>query len=120
MMVANNEFKMYNKAVSYNKYIREYVISTIPSIHRDLRIHLLDESYSLIKLLMSASFSKGNIRNKYINDVIIVISMNDYLLGEIGDINNNKKVCLSAIKLLADVKNMVYAWKSNIDNESNK
>ena len=108
---------MYNKAVEYNNYLRLFVIPTIPSIHRDLRIHLLDEAYSLIRILVSASYNKGNIRNKYLNDLIIIISMNDYLIGEISNINNNKKVCLHALKNLSDLKNMIYAWKSNIDNE---
>ena len=77
----NKEFKIYNKAVSYNNYIRTYVVPTIPSIHRDLRIHLLDESYNLIKTIMYASYNKGNIRNKYLNEVCVIICMNDYLLG---------------------------------------
>ena len=118
-MVANNEFKMFNKAGMLDRYIRHDIIPTIPSVHRDLRIHLQDESYNLIKLLLSASFNKGNIRNKYINDLIITISLVDYLLGEISEVNNSKKKCLTAIKMLSDIKNMVYAWKSNINNEKN-
>lgn len=117
-MVANAEFKMFNKVTTLDKYIRNNIVPTIPSVHRDLKIHLLDESYSLIKTLLQASFNKGNIRNKYLNDLIVIISLVDYLLGEVGEINNNKKKCLVAIKLLADVKNMVYAWKSNIDEKN--
>lgn len=116
-MVANNEFKIFNKAQEFDNYIREQIIPTIPSVHRDLKIHILDESYNLIKILLFASFNKGNIRYKYIKDIIVTISLLDYLLGIIGKYNNNKKKCLSAIKMLADVKNMIYAWKSNIENE---
>ena len=119
-MVANSEFKLLNKVTELDRYIRNNIIPTIPSVHRDLKIHLLDESYSLVKTLLQSSFNKGNIRNKYINDLIINISLLDYLLGEIGEINNNKKKCLVAIKLLSDVKNMVYAWKSNIDEKNNE
>ena len=117
-MVANSEFKLLNKTTELDKYIRNNIIPTIPSVHRDLKIHLLDESYNLIKTLLSASFNKGNVRNKYINDFIINVALLDYILGEVGETNNNKKKSLVAIKLLSDVKNMVYAWKSNIDEKN--
>lgn len=117
-MVANTEFKILNKTTSLDRYIRTNIIPTIPSVHRDLKIHLLDESYSLVKTLLQSSFNKGNVRNKYLNDLIVNIALVDYLLGEISEINNNKKKCLVAIKQLSDIKNMVYAWKSNIDEKN--
>ena len=55
----NNEFKLYNKVINYNRYIRKYVVNNIPNIHRDLRIHMLDENYNMIKCLYKSEYSKG-------------------------------------------------------------
>ena len=117
-MVANTEFKILNKVTTLDNYIRVNIIPTIPAVHRDLKIHLLDESYSSIKILLQTSFNKGKIRSKYLNDLIVNIALLDYLLGEVSEVNNNKKKCLVAIKMLSDIKNMVYAWKSNIDEKN--
>ncbi len=54
-MDSKQEFNLYNKITYYISYIRKHVIINIPKIHNDIRIHLLDESYNLVKLLRYAS-----------------------------------------------------------------
>ena len=116
-MQKNSEFKLYNKVVDFNRYVRTIIITFIPSVHRDIRIHLLDENYSLMRSLLSASFNRGNIRTKYINEIIVNVSMIDYLLGEILALSSdNAKKILRGISMLSEIKNMIYAWKNNIDN----
>ncbi len=116
-MRLNSEFKMYNKVAEFNRYVRNTITNFIPSVHRDIRIHLLDENYSLLHNLLSASYNKGNIRIKYINEMIVNISMIDYLLGEVLELSeNNSKKILRAIRMLSEIKNMIYSWKNNIDN----
>ena len=102
----------------YN-YLRVNIVYCIPKIHNDLRIHLLDESYNLIKCIVSASFTKGNVRNKYINDSLITISMLDALLSIVMNIDSiDKKKVSTSIGQLANIKNIIYAWKNKLnDNE---
>ena len=117
----NNEFKLYNKVINYNRYIRKYVVNDIPNIHRDLRIHLLDENYNMIKYLYKCEYSKDNIRNKNINDMYITICMLGFITSELMEIDSkNKKHLIKSIELLTEIKNMTYAWKKNIElNEKN-
>ena len=63
-MHENKEFKLYVEILNYSRYIRKYVLCNIPNVHRDLRIHLMDEVNSLIRNLVSAESTKGNIINK--------------------------------------------------------
>jgi len=74
----NQEFILYNKTRDFNSYIRLNIANSIPSIYRDIRIHLLDECYSLVSLLFGAIYNKGNIRMKYLNDMRIKLSLIDY------------------------------------------
>ena len=118
----NNEFKLYNKVINYNRYIRKYVVNNIPNIHRDLRIHMLDENYNMIKCLYKSEYSKGNIRIKNITDMYITICILDFITSELMEIDcKNKKHLIKSVELLTEIKNMTYAWKKSIDDkEKNK
>lgn len=58
-MNENNDFILLKKINIFNDYINEYIIPLIPSVHRDVRIHLLDETYELLKYLYEAIYNKG-------------------------------------------------------------
>ena len=68
-MHENKEFKLYVEILNYSRYIRQYVLVGIPNVHRDLRIHLMDEVNSLIRNLVSAESTKENICSKYITEM---------------------------------------------------
>lgn len=117
-MDSKQEFNLYNKITYYISYIRKHVIINIPKIHNDIRIHLLDESYNLVKLLRYASWNTGNIRNKYITEMLISISMLDYLTSNLSSLSNiNKKKIENSFGMLASIRNITYAWKVNEENE---
>ena len=84
-MHENKEFKLYVEILNYSRYIRKYVLVGIPNVHRDLRIHLMDEINSLIRNLVSAESTKGNIRMKYITEMIINIKLLDIISSDIRD-----------------------------------
>ena len=72
------DFTIYNKVCDFNDYVRINVANNIPSVYRDIRIHLLDECYNLVSLLFGAVYNKGNIRIniwiiKYLLDKILMI-----------------------------------------------
>ena len=115
-MVKNSDFKLYNMSTELYDYLRVNIVCCIPKIHNDLRIHILDESYNLIKCIVSASFTKGNVRNKHINDSLIAISMLDALLSIVINIDSiNKKKVSTSIGQLANIKNIMYAWKNKLN-----
>ena len=117
-MHENKEFKLYNKVIRYDKYLRKYIATVIPNVYRDIRIHLLDESYNLIRYLFEAEFTKGNIRMKNITEMLVTLSMLDMLSTELMDIlkGANKKHVETSIGMLTEVKNMVYSWRKNVEN----
>lgn len=121
-MRENNEFKLYREILDYSSYIRKYVLCNIPNVYRDLRIHLMDEIYSLLRNLVSAENTRGNIRMKYITEMQVNISMLDILSSNIREFcPNSKKNLDKSISSLTKIKNMTYAWKQNPEpNESTK
>ena len=119
MLVKENEkkeqdFTIYNKIKDFNSYVRTNIASSIPSIYRDMRIHLLDECYNLVSLLFGAIYNKGNIRLKYLNDMRVKLSLIDYLFTDINDCRIIKEKTLKvAISKLATIKNIIYGWIVN-------
>ena len=118
----NKEFKLYVEILNYSRYIRKYVLCNIPNVHRDLRIHLMDEVNSLIRNSVSAESTKGNIRMKYITEMIINIKMLDIISSDIRDFcPESKKHINKSVAILAKLKNMTYGWQQNPEpNESTK
>lgn len=112
--VLHQDFTIYNKLVDYNKYVKQYVIVSIPSVYRDLRIHLLDELYFLSRNMFSATYNKGNIRMKSLIEMQISISLIDMFVHELKGVSGVSKKHLDiSIKKLSEIKNIVYAWKLN-------
>ena len=110
----NQGFTLYNKIRDFNSYVRVNIVNSIPSVYRDIRIHLLDECYNSVSLLFGAVYNKGNIRLKYLNDLRIKISLIDLLISEIQEYKIVKVKTLNvAISKLATIKNMVYGWVIN-------
>ena len=112
----NNErdFSLYNKILDYTNYINTYVAPNIPANRRDIRIHLLDEIYILTKNMFYATYTKGNIRNKYIVDMQVNISLIDMLTTQLRTISTiPTKHINSSISKLSTIKNLIYAWKFN-------
>lgn len=107
-------YKLYNKIIFFTKYSRTYILSSIPKIHSDIKIHYADELYNLTKNMFYATYNKGNIRMKYLVETQVNLSMIDFLLTQIKDLNCIKtKTINSAINLVTEIKNVIYGWKFN-------
>ncbi len=108
------DFTIYNKIKDFNGYVRTNIVNSIPSVYRDMRIHLLDECYNLVSLLFGAVYNKGNVRVKYLNEMRIKLSLIDYIFTDIRDLKIVKeKTIMVAISKLATIKNIVYGWIAN-------
>lgn len=110
----NSGYKLYNKIILFTKYSRNYILSSIPKVHTDLKIHYADELYNLTRNIFYATYNKGNIRMKYIVESQVNLSMIDFLLTQIKELESiKKKNVATAVNLLTDIKNVIYGWKFN-------
>ena len=110
----DKNFKLYSYILDFDDYTRKYVVNNIPSVDRDIRIHLLDEIYNLEKSIIYAINTKGNIRIKHLIDSKVSISLIDMLFLKIRDIKCLKSAKLNtSIDKLTNVKNIVYGWIVN-------
>ena len=76
----------------------------------------MDEVYLLLKNMISAINTKGNIRMKYITDMIISIQMLDIISNDLMEYtNSNKKYITTSISKLTNIKHMTYAYKQSQD-----
>ena len=48
-MNSDKDFILLKKINSFNDYVNDYIVSLIPNVRRDVRIHLLDEIYKYHK-----------------------------------------------------------------------
>jgi len=108
----DNKYTLINRYNFFKEYIDTYIISSIPKVYCNIRIHILDEVYKLYEYICYASFTKGNIRLKYLVDVQVRLSLLDMLLNNLREIINKNKVD-KALSLLNDIKNIIYGWKYN-------
>ena len=110
----NKDFNLYTRVVNYDEYLRINVATCIPNVQRDLRIHLLDESYNLLRSLYEAEYTKGNIRMKNITEMLVIISMLDFISAELLEYCPNKiRKIIKSIEMLTEIKNMTYSWRKN-------
>ena len=116
-----SDYSIYNKILDYTTYVKTYITSAIPSNNRDIRIHLLDEIYLLTKNMFYATYTKGNIRSKYLVDIQVNISLIDMMTNELRNIKSIQKKHLDvSINKLSSIKNIIYAWKFNEESKKNE
>ncbi len=114
----DNVFKLMDKIKSYDLYVRKYVINDIPKIHNDIRIHIFDELFELVKNVKLSSLTKGNIQIKNLINTLLNISILDYLFDLLLELNLcSKDKALKSLRKLADIKNIVYSWYNKVNEE---
>lgn len=107
-------YNLYNKISTFNKYSRRYILTAIPKVNNDLKIHYADELYNLTKNMLYATYNKGNIRMKYLIELQVNLGMIDFLLSQIKELSCIKNNYINtATNLLTEVKNIIYGWKFN-------
>ena len=113
-IVKNNQYILASKIVMLRKYFELHILSSIPKVHNNIKIHLQDELYYLSKNMFYATYNKGNIRMKYLTELLVNISLIDLFLMELRDIDviKSKKIN-NAVSILQAIKNIVYGWKVN-------
>lgn len=120
-MKNSSGFQVENKIKAFVKYVDTHISVSVPKVHCNLRIHLQDECYNLIRNLYEAIWTKGNIRLKNITEMLVSISLLDYYIDLVGDIKCvPKKKIETSISLLTDIKILVQGWRKNCESEKSQ
>ncbi len=110
----HEKYKLLEAIEDFRRYSRQYVANNIPNVHRDIRIHLNEESYKLAESAIFAAQTVGNIRRKYIVDMCTRISLLNLMIGEMRDLGVIDKKRLNAlIGKLSHIKECVFGWRFN-------
>lgn len=108
------KYRLLDMITDFRKYSRTYIVNNIPNVHRDIRIHLLDESYKLAESSVYAAHTIGNIRRKHLVEMCVHISLLNVLLGEIKDLKTTDPHRLNVLfGKLSQIKDCVYGWRHN-------
>ncbi len=110
----NNKFILINKEQQLLIYLEKYILTNIPKNEITIKIKLNDEIYKLIENTIRFNINIGNIKNKYINETKVNIMLIDFYLNIIY----SKELCikkryLNSIKILTEIKNIIYSISNN-------
>ena len=107
----SNTFRLADKAYALDNYVRSQIANNIPNMHRDIRIHLLEEMYKIAQEIYAASFTVGNVRRKHLTELKIHLTLADMLLRQVYDLHCVKSAKLEHVAaLLLEMKTITYGW----------
>jgi len=110
-MVMKDSVSLYRQLADLVSYVNTYITNTIPSVHRDTRIHLLDEIYNLRKNILYSINTIDDNRINYLIDTKMNILMIELMFNDIKKMNCCKIDRLDdGEKMLNSIKKIVYDW----------
>ena len=105
----SDKFILMGKEKELLVYLEQYVLNSLPKNEKVLRDNLTLEMYETIKNTAKVSMNKGNVRQKYLNDVKVNIVMIDFYIGVAYSKNLViKKRFLSCIKKIEEISGKSY------------
>ena len=112
----SDKFILMGKEKELLVYLEQYVLNSLPKNEKVLRDSLTLEMYETIKNTAKVSMNKGNVRQKYLNDVKVNIVMIDFYIG-VAYYKNLviKKKFLSYIKKIEEIRKIL----SGVENSCN-
>ena len=110
----SDKFILMNKEKELLIYLEQYILNSLPKNEKVLRDNLTNEVYDIIKNTAKVSINKGNIRQKYINDVKINIIMIDFYIGILFSKNLIiKKRFLSCVKKIEEIRRILFGVENS-------
>lgn len=110
----NNEFKLLNRIQKFIDYINKYVFTSFPKKDLAIKIRLENCLYELLECTIRARINSGNIRNKYLKDCLVDISLIDYYMGTVYKLEIiNKKRYIIIVNNLIEISKMINGWINN-------
>ena len=109
-----NNFILYNKIKWLINYSDTYILNSFSKVHISLKLKIQDNLYSLMENTIRSSVNNGNIRSKYIKDMLVNIYLLDLFIG----ISLEKKIIKkkrfnSFINSLNEIRKMTVSWSLN-------
>ncbi len=109
-----NNFIIYNKVQWLINYSDTYILNSFSKVHNSIKVRLQDNLYGLMENLIKSSVNIGNIRSKYLKEMLVNIYLLDLYIG----ISLEKKIIKkkrfnSFVNSLNELKKMVNSWSMN-------
>ena len=103
-----NNFIIYNKVKWLINYSDTYILNSFSKVHNSIKVRLQDNLYGLLDNLIRSSVNVGNIRSKYLKEMLVNIYLLDLYIG----ISLEKKIIKkkrfnSFINSLNELKKMI-------------
>lgn len=109
-----NNFIIFNKVKWLINYTDTYILNSFSKVHNSIKVRLQDNLYSLMDNLIRSSVNVGNIRSKYLKEMLVNIYLLDLYIG----ISLEKKIIKkkrfnSFVNSLNELKKMINSWSMN-------
>ena len=109
-----NNFIIYNKVQWLINYSDTYILNSFSKVHNSIKVRLQDNLYGLMDNLIRSSVNVGNIRSKYLKEMLVNIYLLDLYIG----ISLEKKIIKkkrfnSFVNSLNELKKMINSWSMN-------
>ena len=109
-----NNFIIYNKVQWLINYSDTYILNSFSKVHNSIKVRLQDNLYGLLDNLIRSSVNVGNIRSKYLKEMLVNIYLLDLYIG----ISLEKKIIKkkrfnSFVNSLNELKKMINSWSMN-------
>lgn len=113
----SDKFILMGKEKELLIYLEQFVFHSLPKNEKVLRDNITNEIYEMIKNTARVSINKGNVRNKYINDIKVNVIMLDLYFGILYDKKYIiKKKFLSSIRKLNEIRRIL----SGVENSNSE
>lgn len=109
-----DNFIIFNKVKWLINYTDTYILNSFNKVHNSIKVRLQDNLYGLMDNLIRNSVNVGNIRSKYLKEMLINIYLLDLYIG----ISLEKKIIKkkrfnSFVNSLNELKKMINSWSMN-------
>lgn len=113
MSIMNN-FIIFNKVKWLINYTDTYILNSFSKVYNSIKVRLQDILYGLMDNLIRSSVNVGNIRSKYLKEMLVNIYLLDLYIG----ISLEKKIIKkkrfnSFVNSLNELRKMINSWSMN-------
>ena len=109
-----NNFIIFNKVKWLINYTDTYILNSFSKVHNSIKVRLQDNLYGLMDNLIRRSVNVGNIRSKYLKEMLVNIYLLDLYIGISLEMKIIKKKRFNSfVNSLNELKKMVNSWSMN-------
>lgn len=112
----SEEFMLLEKVKWLIEYTDKYILLTnFPKVNLTLKIRLESNLYNLLENTIRANINNGKVREKYIKEMLVNLSILDYYIGNIYNRHIIKRNRYNAfVNSISEIRKMSYGWFKSI------